>query len=231
MKRFYKEAVAVPVEGGHEVHLDSRPVRTPARATLLLPTPALGAAVAAEWAGQGEEIDPRAMMMTGLSNAAIDEIAPNAAKFAAGIAAYGESDLLCYRADSPAPLVQRQAEQWDPLLEWAAARYAVTFAVTSGVLHVAQKPETLARMQAVVGAFDPFLLAGLSTLVTISGSLVCGLALVENAFDPDAVWQAAELDELWQAEQWGDDAEAEARREKRRTEFDAAVTFCRMLSV
>ncbi len=228
MKRFYKEAIAVPVDGGFAVHLDGRPVRTPAHALLTLPTAAMGDAVAAEWTAQGEEIDPRAMTATGFANAAIDQIAPNHGSFAAGIARYGEGDLLCYRADSPAPLVARQTVEWDPLLDWARDRYDIAFRVTTGILPVAQPDETIARLHAVVAALDPFLLAGLSTLVSIGGSLVCGLALVEGGFVPDTIWQATELDELWQAELWGEDDQAATHRAQRRAEFDSAVAFCRL---
>lgn len=230
MKRFYKTAEAVEADEGVLIHLDGRPVRTPARSPLALPTRALGEAVAGEWAAQGEDVDPRTMPMTGLANAAIDQVAPNRESFAAGIAAYGESDLLCYRADSPGELVARQAEAWDPLLDWARARYDVAFRVTQGIVHVAQPPETIARLGAAVTGFDAFLLAGLSTLVTLSGSLVCGLAVVEDGGMASNIWAAAELDEQWQARQWGEDAEAAARRAARWAEFDVAATFCRMLS-
>lgn len=226
MKRFYKEAAAVAENGGWAVRLDGRPVRTPSRALLALPTRAMGDAVAAEWAGQGEEIDPRSMPFTGFANAAIDQIGPDRPGFAAGLAAYGESDLLCYRADSPAELIARQAEVWDPLLDWARKRYDIAFRVTAGVVHVAQPPETIVRLSTAVQAFDPFMLAGLSTLVTLSGSLICGLAVVEKAFDPEAIWTVAEIDEIWQAEQWGDDGEAAVRREARAEEFIVASQFC-----
>jgi chaperone required for assembly of F1-ATPase len=229
MKRFYKTAEAVGAPGGFLIQLDGRPVRTPARLPLALPTALLGEAVAAEWAAQGEDIDPRSMPFTGLANAAIDQIAPNRESFAAGVAAYGESDLLCYRSDGPAVLVERQQAAWDPLLDWAMQRYDITLRTTQGIVHVAQPPETIARLGKVVAGFDVFLLAGLSTLVTLSGSLVCGLAIVEGGRDQSKVWAAAELDESWQTEQWGEDAEASERRALRKSEFDAAVSFCRML--
>lgn len=229
MKRFYTNVAVAPGADGFGIALDGRPVRTPARALLALPTQALADAVAGEWRAQGDEIDPGSMVMTGLSNAAIDRIAPDPAAFAQGIAAYGESDLLCYRADDPAPLVTRQAAEWQPVLDWAGQRYDVAFAVTTGVLHVAQPPETVRRLGQAVAACDAFTLAGLSTLVSLSGSLVIGLAVIENAFAHDALWQASELDERWQAEQWGEDAEAMARRERRAEEFARAAEFCAMV--
>lgn len=225
MKRFYMDVAVAPVDGGWTIRLDDRPVRTPARAALVLPTAALADAVAAEWRGQGESVDPAAMPMTGLANAAIDHVAPSPADFAASIARYAQSDLLCYRADGPEALVARQSAAWNSLLDWARARYDVAFAVTQGIIPVPQPEETLARLGAAVAALDPFRLTGLSTLVTLSGSLVCGLAVVEGGYDPAAVWQAAEIDEAWQVEQWGEDAEAAARSARRGAEFATAADF------
>ena len=229
MKRFYKEAAAVPADGGgYGITLDGRPVRTPARAPLVLPNARLAEAVVQEWAGQGEEIDPASMPTTGFANAAIDRIAPDPATFAAGIARYGESDLLCYRVDAPPDLAARQAAQWQPLLDWARARFGVDFAVTCGIAHVAQPTLTLDTLRGAVQTHDPFTLAALSTLVSLSGSLVIGLAAVERAFPLRALWQAAELDELFQAEHWGDDDEALARRVLRHEEFVRAATFAEL---
>lgn len=230
MKQFYRDVAAVATDGGHVVHLDGRLVRTPARAPLLLPTLALAEAVVAEWQVQSETIDPRSMAYTGLSNAAIDQIAPDPATFAADIARYGESDLLCYRAEGPAPLVERQAQLWDPLLAWARERYDIGFRVTKGVLPVDQPPETIARLGRAVEAFDSFLLAGLSTLVSLGGSLVCGLALVEGAAGAELIWAATELEEYWQVEQWGDNSQAAVQRALRHLEFDVAAAFCRMVT-
>ncbi|MDI1296923.1 MAG: ATPase [bacterium] len=228
MKRFYTDVAVAAGEGGLHIRLDGRPVRTPARAPLALPTDALAQAVAAEWRAQGETIDPASMPFTGLANGAIDHIAPRKADFAADIARYGESDLLCYRAEAPQPLVARQVQLWTPLLDWAQARYDVAFVVTQGIWPVAQPVATLERLAAAVAALDAFTLAGLSVLVTMSGSLVCGLALVEGDHDGDAVWAAAEVDEIWQAEIWGEDAEAAARSALRRAEFAMARAFCAM---
>jgi chaperone required for assembly of F1-ATPase len=226
MKRFYTDVTIVEAEGGFAIQLDGRPVRTPARALLTLPTQALAEAVADEWRAQGETVEPASMPMTGLANAAIDHVAANKADFAAGVARYAQSDLLCYRADGPDTLVARQAAAWEPLLDWARARYGVAFAVTQGIIPVPQPDETLARLEAAVVALDPFTLTGLSTLVTLSGSLVCGLALVEGGQDRDAIWQAAEIDEAWQVEQWGEDAEASARSAGRTADFATAAAFC-----
>lgn len=225
MKRFWKD---VTVEDG-QVRLDARPVRTPGRAPLALPTPALAEAVADEWRAVGETLDPRAMPLTGLANAAIDRIASDMPRFIASIATYGESDLLYYRADDPEPLVRRQAGAWDPLLDWARGRYDVHFEPVAGVMHHPQPPATIARLAEAVAARTPFELAPLSQIVTISGSLIAGLALLERAADADTVWRAAHVDEDWQIEQWGEDALATQARETRRKDFDAAARFLSLL--
>jgi chaperone required for assembly of F1-ATPase len=225
VKRFWKEASA---EAG-EVLLDGRPVRTPKRNTLTLPTPALAEAVAAEWNGVGEELDPRALPLTGLANAAIDIIGPDRLAFGEALAKYGETDLLAYRAESPPELVERQAAEWNPLLAWVQHRYDVHIEVTTGVMHRPQPPATVERLRDATVALGAFQLAALSPLVTIGGSLIAGLALVERAFDADRLWNAINLDELWQEEQWGADLLAEQAREARRRDWDAAVRFLDLL--
>lgn len=229
MKRFYKEALASPGEGGVTILLDGRAVRTPARNLLSVPTEELAEAIAREWAGQAEEVDAKAMPLTGLANAAIDRIAPDPAAFAKTLEVYGESDLLCYRAEAPRPLVERQAELWDRLLEWARARYDVELRTFPGVIHGPQPADTVERIAAAVAARGPFQLAGLAPLVTISGSLVIALALAEGAIALGRGWGAATLDEAWQAEQWGEDALAAAALDNRRREFEAAYLFLTLL--
>jgi chaperone required for assembly of F1-ATPase len=225
MKRFWKD---VTIEGDG-IALDGRPVRTPGRVPLALPTPALAEAVAEEWRAVGETIDPRAMPLTGLANAAIDRIAPDPAAFAAGLAVYGESDLLYYRAELPAPLVDRQEAAWDPILAWARHRYDVHFETATGVMHRAQPPATIARLGEAVAALGAFRLAGLSPVVTVSGSLVAALALVEGAFDAETVWHAARIDEDWQEEMWGEDDLASATRDAHRADFMAGARFLSLL--
>lgn len=226
MKRFWKEACA---EAGG-VLLDGKPVRTPKRNPFALPNEALAAAIAAEWDAVGETLDPRALPLTGLANAAIDIVAPDPATFAAQLARYGETDLLAYRAESPPALVARQAAEWDPLLAWAQHRYDVHIELAAGIIHRPQPEATIARLQEAAVARTPFELAALSPVVTIGGSLVAGLALVERAFDPGTIWSAVNLDELWQAELWGEDALAAQAREAKRKEWDAAVRFLGLLS-
>ena len=229
MKRFWKSAAAVSSGGGWSIELDGKPVRTPARALLQVGPEPLAQAVAAEWQAAGETVDPRSMPLTGLANAALDRVQPDAEAFAAGLARYGESDLLTYRADTPRELVERQAAEWDPLLQWARRRYDIDFVVTQGVSYVPQAPATVARLTQAVAAVDPFRLAGLSPLVTIGGSLVAALAVAEEAVAPEGAWSAVTLDERWQLEKWGVDAEAEAALQNRRGDFIAAVRFLELL--
>lgn len=225
MKRFYKEVSVSPDLG---ILLDRRPVRTPGRLALALPNAALAEAVAEEWRTVGEEIDPRAMPLTGLANAAVERIAPDPGVFAAGLAAYAQSELLCYRADSPPDLVSRQQAVWDPILDWARTRYDVSFTLVAGIMHKPQPPETIARLADAVAARSAFELAAFSPIVTIAGSLVIGLALAEDALDPEAAFDAAHLDELWQAEQWGEDELALDQRASHRADFLAACRFLRL---
>ncbi len=226
MKRFWQNAV-VAADG--VVHLDGRPVRTPGRQPLALPTPALAGAVAQEWRDVGETVDPRAMPLTGLANAAIDRVAPDPGAFAAGLAAYGESDLLYYRAESPPELIAREEAAWDPLLDWARDRYDIHFEPVSGIIHRPQPAATLARLADAVASRSAFALVALQPLVTISGTLIGTLALAEGAVDADGLWHAATVDERWQVEQWGDDPLAADARAARRRDFDAAVRFLRLL--
>ncbi|ODP38670.1 ATP12 family chaperone protein [Sphingomonas turrisvirgatae] len=229
MRRFWKNVAVVAAAGGHDVHLDGRPVRTPGRAPLTLPTPALAEAVAEEWHAVGETIDPRAMPLTGLANAAIDRVAADPAAFAAGLAKYGESDLLCYRADHPLELKLRQEAAWDPLLGWAATRYAAPLETVTGIVHRAQPADSLAALGQAVATRSPFELAALSPLVTVTGSLVAALALLEGAASADDIWSAVNLDEDWQVEHWGEDDLARQARTARHADFDAAVRFLSLL--
>ncbi len=229
MKRFWKEVAVEQEDGGWTIELDGRLVKTPARASLLVPTEALADAIAEEWRSVGETIDPRAMPLTGLANAAVDRVAPARQAFADGLAQYAEADLACYRADGPRELVERQEQSWDALLAWARRRFDVDFASTSGLMHIAQPRATVERLAHAVAALDPFRLAGLSPLVTIGGSLVAALAVLEKAWTPEQAWEAVSIDERWQLEQWGADAEAEQALEARRRDFFAAASFLDLL--
>ena len=229
MKRFYSKAETAPQPGGVAIRLDGRPVKTPARAALLLPTEELAEAIAA-FARPVRGIDRGSIFsLCPFHSAAIDRVAPDPEAFARGLAAYGESDLLCYRADTPQPLIDRQAASWDPILDWARGRFEVDFNTTSGVMHRAQPVDTVERLGGAIRARDPFRLAAMSPLVTISGSLVIALALAEGEIGLDTAWAAATLDEAWQAEQWGEDPLAVAAYEERRRDFEAAYRFLTLL--
>lgn len=229
MKRFYKAATASAVDGGWTVLLDGKPIRTPARSTLLVPGEPLAQALADEWGAQGDAIDLASMPLGGMANAAIDIIAADRAAFAASLAAYGESDLLCYRAPE-ADLAAHQASHWNPLLEWAEQRYGVEFTLAQGVMHVAQPAATIDALHHAVSALDNFRLAALSPLVTISGSLIIALALFERAFPVGTLWQASQLDELWQEERWGQDSDAVVARAARERDWNAAARFLDLLN-
>lgn len=229
MRRFYTAVAAVPEDGAWRITLDGRPVRTPKRASLTLPTAALAAAVAEEWDAQGDKILPATMPMTGLANAAIDHVQPDPQAFAAGLAAYAESDLVCYRADTPADLAARQSTAWDPFVAFALRRYDAALRVTAGITHVAQDAAAVQRLAAALRSTDAWKLAAMQPLVTITGSLVIALALAEGEVDAAAAFAAGHLDELYQAEKWGDDAEATAARTARRAAFEAAARFLSLL--
>ena len=229
MKRFWKAAAPARETGGWGVRLDERPLRTPGRALLVVPSEALAGAIATEWNAVDNTIDPRAMPLTGLANAAIDRIAPEPRSFAAGLAKYAEGDLACYRAEGPQPLIERQQASWDALLGWARRRYDVDFTMTFGIVHVDQPSATVQRLGHAVAALDAFRLAGLWPLVTIGGSLVAGLAVLEQGFSAEEAWAAVSIDERWQLQQWGSDAEAETALENRRRDFMAAARFLELL--
>ena len=229
MKRFWTDVAVEQGEGGFAIALDGRRVRTPARAELVVPTEALAEAIAEEWRACGETVDPRAMKLTGLANAAIDHVSTDPESFAAGVAKYGETDLTCYRAEGPDALMRRQAESWDVLLDWARRRYDVDFACARGVIHVPQPKDTIAKLAHAVAILDPFRLAALSPLVTIGGSLVAALAVLEEAIPAESAWEAVSLDEQWQSEQWGVDADAQAALDNRRADFLAAARFLTLL--
>lgn len=229
MKRFWKDVEVVAQGAGWTIRLDQRPVKTPARAHLVLPTKALADAIADEWRSVTSEIDPRAMPLTGLANAAIDRVAAAKEAFAQGLARYAEADLACYRDEGPQALLERQAQSWDELLGWARRRYDVDFATTFGLMHVAQPPATIEQLSHAVAALDAFHLAGLSPLVTIGGSLVAALAVLDKAQTPEQAWDAVSINERWHLEQWGADEEATQVLENRERDFLAAARFLDLL--
>ena len=224
-RRFWQNARVEPCDGGFTVRLDARPVRTPAKAALVVPSLTMASAIAAEWQAQQGTIKPETMPVTRSANAALDKIAPQFAEVAGLIAAYGASDLLCYRATGPAGLVARQAAAWDPMLAWVAEALVAPLAVTTGVTPITQPAASLARLTAKVHACTPVELAALHDLVMISGSLVLGLAVTHGHADARTIWQLSRIDEDWQIEQWGQDHEAGESAALRRAALIHAERF------
>jgi len=229
MRRFWKEVTLEQSTFGYAVRLDGRPVKTPTRNELALPTRRLANAVVAEWDAVEKNIDPAQMPMTGFANAAIDRVGPDREAFAAAIAAYGETDLMCYRAAQGEALAERQAEIWDPWLNWARGRYDVSFVIVEGIIHKPQPEATLEKLRAAVAARGTFELAAMAKLAHLSGSLIATLAVVEHVGAPQDIWNAACLDELWQEELWGADYWAQKNRSDRESEFLQAVQFLDLL--
>ncbi len=229
MKRFWKDVTVARVAAGWQVALDGRGVKTPRGAAQIVPTPALGEALADEWRGQGEEIDPAGFALRDLADYAIDVAAGDPADARRRVLAFAESDTLCYRGESDEPLAARQREVWEPLLKACEAAHGVRFERTAGVIHRAQPAATLVTLDARLAALDPFRLAALQTLASLAASLVVGLAALEPGADAAALYAVANLEEDWQAELWGWDWEAEQRRAKKLAEFTAAVRFAALL--
>lgn len=226
MKRFWAETGVAEAEGGWTVTLDGRPIRTPAKAGFVLPTRAYAEACAAEWEAQTEGVRPDTMPLTRSANAAIDKVRVQFDEVAEMIAAYGDTDLLCYRAEGPEGLVTRQAGAWDPLLDWAADSFGARLVPVAGVMHQPQDAQALARLSEATRAFDPFALAAFHDLVALSGSLVIGLAAARRAETPETLWKISRIDEDWQAEIWGIDEEAAAQSALKRQAFlEAAHIF------
>ncbi|MFH3478408.1 ATP12 family chaperone protein [Xanthobacter variabilis] len=228
-KRFYKDVSVGEVEGGFTVLLDGRPVRTPARGLLLVPTRALAEALAREWEAQEAEINPFSMPLTRLVNVALDRVAAEPAAVRDEVVRYAGTDMLFYRADGPTALLERQAQHWDPVLAWAREERGAPFFLAEGVRHVAQPEESLARMSELVPG-DALPLAAVHVMTTLTGSALLALAVSEGVLDADAAWQAAHVDEDWNRELWGEDELATARRDARRVDMDAAVALLRLHS-
>ncbi len=221
-KRFWTDVAVVEWGGGYSVALDGRQIKTPAKQDFIAPTRALGEAVAQEWREQGERMNPKAMPQTRYVNSVIDGIAPQRAAVVGTVAAYGGSDLLCYRAEHPEELIARQAERWDPMLTWAVETYNAPLILTAGIMPVSQPEPSLKRLAAAVDAHNDFALAGLHDLVSISGSLVLGLAVSAGRLDSAAALSLSRLDDDWQIEQWGADEEATETAAKKAADFGEA---------
>jgi chaperone required for assembly of F1-ATPase len=230
MKRVYKTADPRRVEDGWGIALDGRPMRTPAKNPLVLPSPVLAAAIAAEWAAQQDEVRPATMPLFRLAATAIDRTAPQRDRVAAETANYAGSDLVCYRADRPPALAARQHAMWQPLIDWATSRYDAALVVTSGIIPAAQSSAAQKAFAAVVAAQDDFRLTALAALTAACGSLVIALALIEGRLDAEEAFAASQLDETFQIEAWGEDPEATARRRALAADIAAAARFIGLLA-
>ena len=228
MKRFYKDVGIGADENGFRVLLDGRAVKTVGGRAQVLPTAALAEAMAAEWAAQGEEINPSAFLYRDMADFALDVVTADRAGTIADLLPYAETDTLCYRAEPDEPLAARQRLMWEPLLAAAEARLGVRFQRIAGVIHKPQPDETLAVLHGELEKLDAFALAALRNTTSLAASLVIGLEALQPDADLDALWDAANLEEDWQAELWGKDGEAQDRREKRHAAFAAAARFARL---
>lgn len=209
-KRFWKQAAVIEAEGGFAVELDGRGVKTPAKQVMRVPTKAMAEAIAQEWDAQVDIINPNTMPVTKTANAAIDKVTVQHEEVAQMLAAYGDSDLLCYRAEAPEELVERQNQHWNPMLDWAAETLGARLEPRTGVIHIPQDPEAVNVLSVRTHALDAFELAAFHDLVSLSGSLVLGFAATLDARPIDDLWTLSRLDELWQEEQWGEDEDATA---------------------
>lgn len=222
-KRFWTDVGVVEEGDGYAVTLDGRPIKTPAKQSFAVPTRSLADAVAEEWRAQGEVMKPKEMPQTRYVNSVIDGITPQRASIVETVAAYGASDLLCYRADHPDALIARQAEQWDPLLDWARDTYDAPLVLAAGVMPVSQPQTSLDHLSKAVAEHHDYALAGLHDLVSISGSLVLGLAVSSKRLTADEALSLSRLDDEWQIEQWGPDEEAAEVAAKKAADFSEAA--------
>ncbi len=228
-KRFWKEVSVRPEAAGYGIYLDDKPLKTPLKGSLLAPTMAVAKGIAAEWDAVEEKINPLHMHLTRCANATLDKVVIDHGAVAGMLAEYGATDLLCYRAEGPTELVARQAEAWDPMLNWMSEKYSVTLIPTAGIMHVPQPSDGQTKLHAAVSAYDPWRLTALHDLVTISGSLVLALAVATKHLSAEAVWPLSRIDETWQEEQWGIDEVASAAAEIKRSDFIKAAKLMDLL--
>ncbi|EIE49419.1 ATP12 ATPase [Citreicella sp. 357] len=224
-RRFYEQATPTETSSGYGIALDGHRVMTPGKSALVVPSRALAEAIAAEWQAQGEKIDPGSMPFTRTANSAIEKVAPQKDAVAQMLADYGDSDLLCYRAAEPDALVRRQADLWDPMLDWAAASLGARLVPVTGIMHAPQDAMALKNLADRVHRMTEFELAAFHDLVAVSGSLILGFAATGPDHDPDDLWSLSRLDECWQEETWGVDEEAQALALHKRAAFLHAHRF------
>lgn len=224
-KRFWKTVEVEAVDGGFTVTLDGRNVRTPGKALLTVPTEAMARQIAEEWEAQTEKVDPRTMPWTRSANSAIDKLSVQRREVEDHLIGYAETDLVCYRAETPQELFERQSQGWDPILDNIEKTFGVRLATTSGVMPVAQSRESLDVLRNVMSEMSDFAITGFHDIVTLSGSYLIAASVTLKAIEPQAAWQLSRIDEDWQIEQWGRDEEADAQAETKRAAFIHATSF------
>jgi len=228
-KRFFKEAAAVQVDGGYTIELDARAVRTPLGKAFIVPVRPLAEAIAAEWQAQGESIDPASMPLGGYANTAIDRVGMERPAVLANLRHFAETDLLCYRAEQPADLADRQLQQWQPIVDWAAEALGAHLKVTTGVLPIEQPPEALEAITRSLQQLDDMTLTAIASLAAVAGSIILALAVGEDRIDAEQAFQLAQLDESFQSERWGVDGEAQASAQQLKNDITSAVLFLSLL--
>ena len=224
-KRFWKDVTVDCDDAGFSIRLDARPVRTPAKKALIVPTETMANQIADEWAAQADKINPLSMPWTRSANVAIDKVAVQASEVKAHLAAYADTDLLLYRAEAPQALIQRQHDAWNPVLEWVEARYGARLRPTTGVMPVSQDAVALARLVQAMEDMSSFRLTGFYDMVSLTGSFSLALACAEHHITPQLAWRHSRVDEDWQIDQWGDDEEAKLHAEVKKTAFLHATEF------
>ena len=225
MRRTYKEVDVAALDKGFEITLDGKALKTPAGTPIVVPTRALAEAIAAEWVKQGDPLQFDAVPLTRIASAALERVSARRAALHRELAAYGETELVCHRADRPPDLVARQHAAWQPLVDWLAHRFDAPLATTQGVIARPQPPASLSALARAIEGYDDWRLAALSVAVGAAGSLAIGLALIEGRLDPAQAFEAAELDATYQTESWGDDPEASRRRAEVRADLEVAARF------
>jgi len=223
MKRFYKTVSVAPADGGFAVLLDNRPVKTPGRNALILPSEKLAQAIAAEWRGQGDDVVATTMPLLRLANTVIDGVVANRDEVIGAILRFGENDLLCYRAHQPPELAARQTAGWDPVLDWVAERHGARMRVAGGLTHVDQPPQALAALRQALQGFDPFTLGALHVIASVTGSTILALAVADGFLSGARAFELSRIDETYQTEKWGEDVEAAKRTAALAHELDRAV--------
>jgi len=224
-KRFWKKATVVEVSGGYGIELDGQRVQTPSKLPLIVVFRVIADAIASEWMAQVNLVNPSAMPATRMANSVIDKVILNQNAIIEMLTEYSGSDLLCYRATSPQSLIDAQGIVWDPLLDWSAKTNLAPMNVASGIMHVEQPVTSIDVYRSKLKEMNPYQLAGVHDLITISGSVIISMALISNHFSIDEAWTAASVDEIWQEKQWGSDMEAKEVRAKKRLDFEFAFNF------